>query len=350
MVDDFIIQIENSNTFKKYLKKITKDNIYCYWCEKDELEKISSNVELNCSFLSFFLSSKDDKIIELVNNGYIFIFLKNPKILYGIVKVESVIIKNLLKNNYLEEEDLDYNNEIINNKLILIDENKFNDLVKQYKIIEVPKMMFVKFKYMYKFKFEITLKKLNDFTNNSQYKYPRCVQNKEMIKCNYIDFLDNLINFIDDLKKQDGNINNDENTNNKNLLETNIKNNSLNQKFCIPVLWNFCDSLKKKLNKLESNRKQKKFFVSHYNNCKICEINDNNSKFINLLNKDIVIKNINNPNDIKIFDLAIDSYKNLDNLKINEEMNNLNFEKGKINILQCSKSESEYKKCLLIIE
>ena len=50
-------------------------------------------------------------------------------------------------------------NEMINS----IDENKFNDLIKLYKIVEVPKMMFIKFKHMYKFKFEISIKKFNDF-------------------------------------------------------------------------------------------------------------------------------------------------------------------------------------------
>lgn len=346
--NDFMVSIENSNLFKEYFNKITKKNIYFYWCDKEELEKISFGSRSNYSHISFFLSSKNDKIIELVNEGHIFIFLKNPKILYGVVKVESIIMKNLLKNNYLDEDDdINYADEITNNNLILIDEEKFNELVKKYKMVEVPKMSFVRFKNMYDFSYKIGIKKFNDFINGIEFKYPKYVQNKEMTKCEDKNFLNNLLNYLDNLDEQGKN-----NTYHTNLNQSKneIKNNNISyQRFCIPILWNYCDVIKNKLNNLDQDYRLKKLFFSHYANCPYCEKNDNNDKSINLLDQDIIIKLINNDSDIKIFDSIVSNYRNVENLLVSTVENDLQFQKGKINIIQCLKSKSIYNNSLFII-
>ena len=360
MDSNFLIKINNLNELKANSIKITDNNIYCYWCNKNELEKICLGVELNYSHLSFFFSSKSDKVDELVN-GIILIFLKNPKILYGIIKVESLIIKNLIKNSYLEEDNTDYNNELLNNESIIVNENLFSELVKKYKIVEVPKMIFVKFKHLYEFTYEISIKKFNEYiSSQSEFKYPRCIQNKEMIKCWDKKFILNISNYIEQLNIQNKNISSandpdsdhdpDSDSNLNSDLNSDLNKNIKSQKFCIPVLWNSCDDIKNKLNELKTNHKQKKFFISHYTNCTNCEINDNNDKFLTFVNKDITIKYINENSDIKIFDLMVNKYKNIDKLTITEEYNTLKFKKGKINIVCCPKSKTIYNNCLFIIE
>jgi hypothetical protein len=372
MSGNFIIPIDDGDKFNKNLIKITNNNIYCYWCDKDELEKIFSNTNNNYSHLSFFFSSISDKVDELTNNGIVMIFLKNPKILYGFIKVEYVIIKNLTKNNYLEEDNFDYNNKLLNNDCVIIDENKFNNLLKQYKMVEVPKMFFIKFKCLYQFKYEISIKKFNDYINSNQFenitefKYPKCVQNKEMIKSQDEKFIVVLSKYIEYLNILDRTnttaTSTGTSTSSPATITTttdfelstsdNFDTDFLNQKFCIPVLWNLCDEMKDILVNLITNKNQKKKFISHYKNCKNCEINDNNDKFVNLENKNITIKFINNEYDTKLFDLIIDKYKNIDNLIIREKnvFDKLNFTKGKINVIYCFKSKSIYKDCLFVIE
>jgi len=355
MNDNFLIPIDNLNEFKDNTIKIIENNIYYYWCDKDELEKISLCVESNYSHLACFFSSKLDKVDELVNGGIIFIFIKNPKILYGIIKVELVIMKTLLKNNYLEEDNTNYNNELLNNKSIIVNENIFLELIKQYKIIEVPKMFFIKFKHLYQFKYQISIKKFNEYIESQlKFKYPINIQNKEMIKSWDNNFINNITNYIENLNIQYKNvlpstcknINIDSSSNLSFNLNPYIK----NQKFCIPVLWNSCIDVKNKLNELKTNRKQKKFFISHYTNCINCEINDNNDNFLNIFNKNITIKYINEDSDIKIFDLMVNKYTNIDKLIITEEYDTLKFIKGNINIVYCPTSKTIYKDCLLIIE
>ena len=358
-MNDFLITIENSDSLKELFNKITENNVYNYWCDKNELEKIFSNKETEYSYLSFYFLSKFDKINELVNNGYILIFLKKPKILFGIIKAETVIIKNLLKNNYLEEEDLNYNNEIMNNRFILIDENKYNELLKQYKIIEIPKMFFVKFKHIYEFKFEISIKKFNEYIKNkyletreNEFKYPKNLNNNAMTKSYNKNIIYNLQSFINNSFDYNSNLDKQESDIKSNLSLDNEKTNKNvgNLKFCIPVLWNYCDTFKKELDNLETNKKIKKFFILHYTNCSKCEINDNNYKLINLLDKKIVFNYLNSDFDINIFDKVIYSYKNTKNLLLFDDTDNLKLRKECINIIYCPKSKSIYKNCLFIIQ
>jgi hypothetical protein len=371
MNSNFLIQINNSMELEENNINLTNSNIYCYWCDKQELEKITLSSNDDYSHISCFLSSKEDKLTKLVNGGYILIFIKTPRILYGIVKVDSIIIKSFPEKNYLEDDDDEYKNDLINNKSIIINHDKYNELIKQYKMVEVPKMFILKFKYLYHFGYEIAIKKFNDsIKNNSiEFKYPCKVQNKEIIKCWNENFLTNFLNYLNHLNYQEKILLVSETeTENENETETDLlSSNSLislsetnktdetkiksidKKKFCIPVLWNGCDIIKNMLIKSKS-KPNKKIILEHYVNCIDCEINDNNNKLIELNNKKIVIKNINSSDDIKLFDFIVNKYNNIDNLNISNISSNIEFEKDNINIITCSKSQSVYNQCLFILE
>ena len=382
-MNNFLIPINNSKELEENNIDLTNSNIYCYWCDKEELEKTSLTLNDNYSYISCFLSSQEDKITNLVNGGYILIFIKTPKILYGIIKIDSIIMKSLPSKHYLEDDDEEYIKNLTNNKLITIDNDKYTKLINNFKLVEVPKMFIVKFSHLYHFGYEIGIKKLNDYVKNysstkseqiqqiqqiqnlTDFKYPHKVQNKELMKCWDNNFLANFLSYLNYLNSQD-----------KIILETETKtetetellsSNSLTSsidsdktdiqifktlKFCIPVLWNGCDIIKNMLVKSKS-KPNKKIIIEHYTNCTECEINDNNNKLLNIDNKKIVIKNINSTDDIKLFDLIINKYTNIDNFNI-ENIENIStyieFEKGKINIISCPNSQYIYSNCIFIIE
>lgn len=349
-----IIEISTSKT----INNIDLNNIYCLWYDKNELEQnlitiTNTNINMNTdietdndvimrSYMSSFFSSKADKLNELVNNGYIMIFIKNPKLLYGFIKVNKILIKNIPSNSYLEDIDEKYTNELLNNDLILIDENKFNKVVKQYKFIEVPKMFLIEFDYLYQFKYEIGIKKINTFILNdsidknkipNEFKYSNKVQNKEMYRLRNDDFINNLFNYIDYL--------NETNELNVNRIIEPIKLDKKN-KFCIPILWNGCKCIKDMFIH-QTTKLDKKMILSHYLNCIKCEINNNNDTMTKLDNKKIVI-NMNV--DVKIFDSIINSYKNLKSFYSNSDILQID----KINIITCIKSSSIYNECIFIVE
>jgi len=381
MNSNFLIQINNSKELEENNIDLTNSNIYCYVCDKEELEKISLTHNNKYSHISCFLSSQEDKITDLVNRGYILIFIKTPKVLYGIIKIDSIIMKSIPEKHYLEDNDEEYTKNLTNNKLITIDNDKYIQLVKQYKFVEVPKMFIVKFSHLYHFGYEIGIKKLNDYVKKSfdlktnknkqqiqqvqnyiDFKYPHKVQNKELLGCWDNNFVTNFLNYLNHLNSQD-----------KIILETETETDLLSsgsftdsiscssksdktdietlkiQKFCIPVLWNGCDIIKDMLVK-SKYKPNKKLILKHYTNCADCEINDNNNKLLSLDNKKLVIKNINSTDDIKLFDLIVNNYNNVDNLHVSNISNDLEFEKGKINIISCQKSQKIYSNCVFIIE
>lgn len=364
---DFLVQINNSNELEENNIKLTKSNTYCYWCDKEELEKISLSADNNYSHISCFLSSKEDKLTDLVNGGYILIFIKTPKILYGVIKIDSLIMKSLPPKHYLEDDDEEYMKNLLTNKLISIDCDEYSKLVKHYKLVEVPKMFIIKFNHLYYFGYEIGIKKLNDYVKNSlnpksqqiqyvlDFKYPHKVQNKELISLWDKNFLVNFSNYLNYLNSQDMTI--VETDTSTELLSSNSMTSSTDDqifktsKFCIPVLWNGCDIIKDMLVKSKS-KPNKKTIIKHYTCCPDCEINDNNNKLVNLEDKKLVIKNINSTDDIKSFNSIIDKYTNVENfdIDINITSTNIQFEKNKVNIISCPNSQNIYSNCLFIIE
>lgn len=365
MNDDFLISIKNSKDLEEKNINLNKSKLYCYWCDKEELEKTSLNIKNNYSHISCFFSLSEDKLTDLVNNAYILIFIKNPKILYGIIKVDSIIIKNLPEKNYLEDEDIEYKNKLINNKLIKIELNEFTKIVEEHKLVEVPKMFIVRYENLYYFNYEIGIKKFNDFINkdldiNSKikkynFKYPNKVQNKELKKCCDNNLINNLKKYIDYLNLQDNLLlkskNIEESINISEISDISETSDTLNNKkeyYLIPVLWNGCKIIKEIL--VECNSKpNKKLIQDHYLNCSDCEINDNNNKQIDISKKKIVIKNIDCLNNLKIFDYISNKYNNNENI-ISTDLLDFNLDKGKINIISCKKSSNIYNKCLFIIE
>ena len=366
MSDNLLIQIIDSSSIKKNNINFNNKNIYCLWYDKNELEKILIGSQTNTdTYMSCFFSSTTDKLQELIGS-YIMIFLKNPKILYGFVKINSIILKDIPFKSYLEEIDEEYIKQIKKNSLILIDEIEYKNIIKKYKYVEVPKMFLVKFSYLYEFKYEIGIKKFNNFILNTdvlieknylEFKYPKKVQNKEMIKCQdsnftynlmkYINYLHNRVEMLNQNKVQNTFIMDNNNINKiPNNLNTPIKN-----KFCIPVLWNGCECIKNMLI-YQTIKPNRKLILSHYLNCVDCEINDNNNNMINFeAKKKITIKNINKDSDVGIFDSLVNSYKNIESFNIeNKNYDGFEIEKDKINIIYCSKSSSIYSECLFIIE
>lgn len=379
MNSNFLIPVNNSKELRENNIYLTNSNIYCYWCDKEELEKTSLTLNDNYSHISCFLSSQEDKITDLVNGGYILIFIKTPKILYGVIKIDSIIMKSLPPKHYLEDDDEEYTKNLANNKLITIDNNKYIQLVKQYKFVEVPKMFIIKFSHLFYFGYEIGIKKLNDYVKNylntkteqiqqiqnlTDFKYPHKVQNKELMKCWDRNFLANFLSYFNYLNSQDKIILETETETEtetvSELLSSNSSTSSIDSdktgiqifktlKFSIPVLWNGCDIIKDMLVKSKS-KPNKKIIIKHYTNCADCEINDNNNKLLNLDNKKIVIKNINSTDDIKLFNLIINKYINVDNFDIGNITSNIEFEKNKVNIISCPNSQNIYSNCIFIIE
>jgi hypothetical protein len=348
MNNDFVIFIDNKESIKSYNLNINNNNLYYYWCDKDILEKISLNNNNNKYHISCFFGEKTN-FNNLVNK-YILLFLKNPKILFGIIKVKSIIIKNIPEKNYLEDDEDE--KEKYNKKSIIINEEIYNELLKKYKTIEIPKMFFIEFDYLYQFKYEIDIKKFNEYNlinnkNVCDFKYPKKVQNKQIIKGYDDNFKTNILNYIEFINIQDNLHSNNNNIINSNIINSNIKLNKIIQ-FNIPVLWNGCKDIKNMFINLKNNI-NKKVLLNHYTNCKKCEINDNNNKLINLYEKKIVIKNINDENNFNIFNNLINNYTNIEKFLSNNE-NNFEFEKDKINIICCNKSKNIYNNCLFILE
>lgn len=205
MDDNFLIEIINSKAIIKNNINFDFDNntnIYCLWYDKNELEKILICSQTNYdSYLSCFFSSTTDKLHELVGS-YVMIFLKNPKILYGFVKINYIILKDISSKSYLDDIDEEYILVLKKNNSILIDEIEFNNIITKYKYVEVPKMFLLKFHHLYQFKYEIGIKKFNEFISNIdisiekkylEFKYPTKVQNKELIKCIVQNFISNIM-------------------------------------------------------------------------------------------------------------------------------------------------------------
>lgn len=360
---DFLKSIYNIKSIEEQSIHLSDENIYYYWCNKYDLEKLESFD--NSLYLPAFFKNKNNLnyFYNLINK-YILLFFKNPKILYGIIKVKSIIIKNIPEKSYLDndsdEEDMIYDKDNFSENSIIIDNNIFNMLLKKYKITEIPKMFIIEFQYLYVFKYEINIKNLNiyNFENNKKFKefqYPNNIENRQIIKNNYNNISNIIINYIEHIyslyQNQIKNFNISLNYNKSFEIEENTQNNILIKhsqiKFNIPILFNGCTYIK---NMFLNYKISKKIFIDHYTNCKICEIVDNNHKKLNINKKKIVIKNINVDCNKYIFDNLIQDYMNINNYITTNDFNDFEFEKDKINIICCPKSKNIYKNCFFIVE
>ena len=77
------------------------NNIYFYWIDKKDLQKMT----LFDSTLKYFPCNPYNDELDLNEIKIIIIFLKNPKIIYGILKINKIVIEDI-KTNYLNLEYL----------------------------------------------------------------------------------------------------------------------------------------------------------------------------------------------------------------------------------------------------
>ena len=289
------------------------------------------------------------------------------------------------KNQNNMDSDDDFNK--LNN-LTIIDNELYLNLIKKYNMVEIPNLFFIKFNYINVFEFEIDIKSYNQYLNlenksihdilltknitieKLEFNYPKKVKPKHILKSNYEHFKTFLLDYIKYLEKKiilnikENNISNQDNISNKDNISNQdnisnkdnisnfsniecygIKNNQEIIYFAIPILWNGCDKILKKFKKQELD---KKLILEHWNNCKKCEIINNNSNKLEIDGTKIVIKkNIKFGNDFLIMDKIIDDYKNI--RKFSCPRLNSEFENNKTNIICCDESNSIYNNCFFVL-
>ncbi len=244
-------------------------------------------------------------------------------------------IKKELDNNYLPFFDNNNKNEIINKKIIIyiksigfiglfnviniIDENNdlFNKLTLDYNLGTSTNLYFMKIKnitllkeiFKYRDYINYCKQKKNNYINYSK-------SNDLYISKNFSDFFDNIKendnseSENDNLENENNNLENDNLENENNNLENennNLKSEDINLnkiKFKIPILWIPCANL---LELVEKKKINKKILKDHFNNCLLCENNNNNKNFqfnfdnyknkINLINHFSILNYYNYYND-----------------------------------------------------
>lgn len=322
----------------------TPNNIYFYWIDKKNLQKITS---FN-NDLKYLPCNPYNDEFDLDEIKIIIIFLKNPKIIYGILKINKIIIEDI-KNNNINIEYLVKNREIKFNNNIEKNNDKFNELIKKLNIIKIPQLFFLEFNKIYIFEYEINLKNFNYFLktiekNFIEFKYPKKIRDKNIIKNYFNNFFENLIGYLENLK------NNYINIDDNKILENNSKQYDFKQNteiiFKIPILWRGCYDI---IEEIKNPKVTQKIINFHLNNCTLCEINNNNIKSLNLNKKNITIIDLNNNNEEeKIYDNIIQKYHYADNFILYN--NEINLDKNIINIVRCIKSKNIYNECFFILE
>jgi hypothetical protein len=254
-------------------------------------------------------------------------------------------------------------------------------------MVEIPGLFFIKFNCINVFKFKIEIKSFNQYLSleninniSEQFDFPKKIKFKHIIKSYYKNFESLMLKYIEYLKKISiktdliktdlinkeldfnlesklvdfdnikniDNITNLDNINNiDNLSNFNIddKNNPIIE-FNIPILWNECVKLFKKIKEQNVN---KKILLEHWNNCEECEKINNNLCGLELKNKKIVIKNIKSIENYHIIDQIILDYQNIRKFAHTKFNSDFNFEDDKINLIYCFESNNIYKNCLFIL-
>jgi hypothetical protein len=353
---NFIKKINTDD--KSLLTNIDFNLSYYYCCDKNELQKLIL-VKEDLKYIPCF-PNENINYNDLEGKN-ILIFFKSPKIFYGILNIESVLLKSLKEKNYFESEtDNEYEN-ISTSEKVICDEKIYDDLLKKYSMVDIYGLFFIKFNHIYVFEYEIGIKNFNSyFTQNNDFiklEYPKKIKEKNITKFNYKNFKNYLVEYMENLKynknleinnklndKQPDilinfNDNQNDNDNNKKYLEESIE-------YQIPILWNQCDILKKQIT---DKKITKKSILFHWNNCENCEIvNNNNMEF--KWNKKIVIKNIYNSKNHQIYSNIIDSYQNLNKFITTKSNSDFDFEENKINLIFCFEYKNIYHKCFFVID
>ncbi len=371
--------------------KINNDSTYYYWTDKTDLlklENIKNNHKIpNGYYLPCICYDTFDYNSNNMIEKNILIFLKNPKILYGLTKINNIILNEIKKKNNLLNYDVEIDvevdvnvnvdvdvnnlNELHINKFILVDTTLYQNLLNIFNLVNIPGLFFIKIDEINIFNYEINLNIFNKYFENTanfvKFKYPLNIKSKHIIKSYHTDFNNFKLNIINYLEYLEKNYNKKNDCNSK-TINTNTNTNTYDKKtlkldkseikFNIPILWNGCDEFKKIFFKHFKNntldKSIKKMFINHWCNCDDCEIIDNN-KVSNCLNnekfikKKKIIKLIEVETDYNIFEKIINCYHNMDDFILNDINEKFQLDTKKINIISCYQKGNNYKKCIFII-
>ena len=267
-------------------------------------------------------------------------------------------------------------------QLILLDTEKFLNMINIFNLADIPGLFFIKFEKILTFEFQINLGEFNNYLKDnpnliiksfdSKYdnddeltytlKYPKKINDRNIIKSyshnGLAIYLKDFINFLKKNHKDKLDCSDKDNTNNTNNSDNsdnflmnsiedeendNGKNNKIN--YNVPVLFNGCDIIKDAIHKLTI---KKKMLNEHFEKCNNCEIINNNDKKLKL-DKKIFVKRIISKNNFEIFDNIVSSYQNVDRFITNTINTDFVFEENKINIVVCSESKCLYSKCVFVL-
>lgn len=335
------------------LKKLDLVSGYYYWISVTDINKLLGikNDEYYLPCYSFDI--KINNFNELIDTD-VLLLMNKPKIIYGILKIKSILIKEKEEKKELEylKQNLELTQELT--QMVSIDTEKFMSFINIFSLANVNELFFIKFEKIFEFEFKIDFYEFNKYLKNNlseityEFKYPKKINDKNIIKSYSPCFLNLcLLDYLNILKK-----NNEKNTsldlNEKSIIDqtnnlNNLSDNYIN--FDVPILFNGCEIIKKSF-KGEITIKRK-ILLEHFEKCKKCEINNNGNKIE--FNKKIVIKIIFEKKNYKIFEEIISSYHNIKKIVLKEDNDDLFFEKEKINIILSHGFKNLYSDCIFIL-
>lgn len=342
----------------KFINNINWNCVYYYWSNKNDFEKL---VLLKKNDKEYFLPSIPYDSVDCNDliGKYILLFLKTPKILYGILKIKNILNKPK-KSSYLEANQIDYSG---TNDNLLFDEENYSNLIRLFGIIDVPGLFFIGFEKIHIFENEMNINNINDIIKQNQsidqidlqnnnlkiFKYPSKVKDKNIIK-GYLEseLKISIINLIDKISRSNNNLEYEFiSDTNKEISQDNHLIEKINIKFKIPILWNGCGEFKKMF-----QNPKKKFIIKHLTGCQKCEIINNNINLQDVMvkNKKIIIHKINEEETNIFFDKISDSYQSNLELSVEKKFYGLKFDENNFNLVCCSNEyKNIYSNCLFLL-
>ncbi len=98
---------------KSLFSNMNFDKSYYYWCDKLELQKLVSFEDKDKQrFIPCYPYGNDISYVDLIGKSLL-IFLKNPKIFYGFLTIESILIKKRKEKYYFVKEKFIKDDEIV---------------------------------------------------------------------------------------------------------------------------------------------------------------------------------------------------------------------------------------------